>query len=129
MEGWADFTQDMRHFYGVDMNCLDNSYRREQKEYYLETSVWADIHPSQLLGPACCFKEYDLLHVTLEELAAPLQVRVAIPSDALCRQNMGCSNHADLVKRGHLNNTITVAWQQRALVSACIWDRFSVVKQ
>ncbi|CAK0783778.1 hypothetical protein CVIRNUC_006978 [Coccomyxa viridis] len=78
MEGWADFAQDMRHFYGVDMNCLDNSYRREQKEYYLETSAWADIHPSQLLGPACCFKEYDLLHVTLEELAAPLQEKLRL---------------------------------------------------
>lgn len=74
MEGWAEFTADIRHFYGVDMACLDNSYRREQKEYYLETSAWADIHPSQLLGPACCFRQYDLLHVTLEELAAPLQV-------------------------------------------------------
>ena len=78
MEGWADFTQDIRNFYGVDMACLDNLYRREQKEYYLETSAWADIHPSQLLGPACCFKEYDLLHVTLEELAAPLQVGPAM---------------------------------------------------
>ena len=74
MEGWADFTQDIRNFYGVDMSCLDNSYRREQKDYYLATSAWADIHPSQLLGPACCFKEYDLLHITLDELAAPLQV-------------------------------------------------------
>ena len=77
MEGWADFTQDIRNFYGVDMSCLDNCYRREQKEYYLETSAWADIHPSQLLGPVCCFKEYDLLHITLEELAAPLQVETA----------------------------------------------------
>ena len=76
MGGWADFTHDIRHFYGVDMSCLDNNFRREQKEYYLETSAWADIHPSQLLGPACCFKEYDLLHVTMEELAAPLQVRL-----------------------------------------------------
>ncbi len=85
MEGWADFTQDIRNFYGVDMGCLDNSYRREQKEYYLETSAWADIHPSQLLGPACCFKEYDLLHVTLDELAAPLQVGHAmVPSLLRC---------------------------------------------
>lgn len=43
-------------------------------EYYLQTSAWADVHPSQLLGPPCLVKEYDLLQVSLEELAAPLQV-------------------------------------------------------
>ena len=74
MEGWAAFTQDMRQYYGVDMGCLNDEYRREQQEYFLETSAWADVHPSQLLGPPACFKRYDLLTVTLEELAAPLQV-------------------------------------------------------
>ena len=74
IEGWAEFTQDILQNYDVDMSCLDISYRQEQEEYYLETSTWADIHPSQLLGPPCCFKEYDLLNVSLEELTAPLQV-------------------------------------------------------
>ena len=46
-------------------------------EYYLQTSAWADVHPSQLLGPPCLVKEYDLLQVSLEELAAPLQVSTA----------------------------------------------------
>jgi len=41
----------------------------------LETSAWADVHPSQLLGPPAQLKCYDLLTVTLEELAAPLKAR------------------------------------------------------
>lgn len=74
MEGWAEFSAEMRQYYGVDMSCLDERYRREQKEYYLETSAWADVHPSQMLGPPATLKEYDLLTVTLEELAQPLRV-------------------------------------------------------
>lgn len=73
MEGWAEFSAEMRQYYGVDMSCLDERYRREQKEYYLETSAWADVHPSQMLGPPATLKEYDLLTVTLEELAQPLR--------------------------------------------------------
>ena len=74
MEGWAEFSAEMRQYYGVDMSCLDERYRREQKEYYLETSAWADVHPSQMLGPPATIKEYDLLAVTLEEIAQPLRV-------------------------------------------------------
>ena len=50
-------------------------YRDEQKEYYLSTAAWSDVHPSQLAGPPACIKEYDLLTVTVAELEAPLKVR------------------------------------------------------
>ena len=76
MEGWADFVQDIRQYYDVSMDCLSNHFHNEQKDYYLQTSAWVDTHPSLMLGPACSFKQYDLLKVTLEELAAPLQVRI-----------------------------------------------------
>lgn len=75
MEGWGEFSKEMRQFYGVDMACLNDQFRREQKEYYLETSAWADVHPSQMLGPPCIVKQYDLLTITVEELAQPLRVR------------------------------------------------------
>lgn len=52
----------------VDLDVLSESYRCEQKEYYLNTSAWADVHPSQLLGPGVCFKKYDLLTITIDEL-------------------------------------------------------------
>ena len=85
MEGWAGFTQDIRQYYGVDMGCLNEEYRREQQEYFLETSAWADVHPSQLLGSPACFKHYDLLTVTLEEVAAPLKARMRPASPSMCR--------------------------------------------
>lgn len=73
MGGWGDFLGDMQRFYGVKLDCLNDEFRQEQQEYFMSTSAWADIHPSQLLGPPACFKLYDLLTVTLEEIAAPLQ--------------------------------------------------------
>lgn len=48
--------------------------RREQSDYYCGTSAWTDVHPSAMLGPATCFKTYDLHTVTLEEIKAPLKV-------------------------------------------------------
>jgi hypothetical protein len=41
----------------------------------MATAAWCDVHPSQLAGPGACFKEYDLLTVTLDELKSPLQAR------------------------------------------------------
>ncbi len=57
--------------------CPRPRRRQEQREYYSQTASWTDIHPSQMLGPGACFKKYDLRTVTLEELQAPLKVRVA----------------------------------------------------
>lgn len=48
--------------------------RKEQSEYYQQTTSWADVHPSQMIGPPACFKTFDLLTVTVEELKAPLKV-------------------------------------------------------
>jgi protein arginine N-methyltransferase 1 len=72
MHGWGDFIADMREMYGVEMDCLSDDYRKEQKEYYSQTSAWTDIHPSQMVGPPALIKAYDLKTVTLEELKAPL---------------------------------------------------------
>ncbi|KAG7672538.1 hypothetical protein Ndes2526B_g08945 [Nannochloris sp. 'desiccata'] len=72
MHGWGEFIEDMREMYGVEMDCLSADYRKEQKEYYSQTSAWTDIHPSQMVGPPALIKAYDLKTVTLEELKAPL---------------------------------------------------------
>lgn len=71
--GWDEFLQDMTDFYRVDLGCLTPDFYKEQHEYFLETVQWVDLHPDQMLGPAACFKEYDLKYVTLEELKAPLE--------------------------------------------------------
>lgn len=75
MEGWNSFTDDVQRYYGVDMSCLTQTFMEEQTSYYLRTSAWADVHPSQMLSSATRFKSYDLATLTLEELVRPLEVR------------------------------------------------------
>lgn len=90
MEGWAEFLQDMQHYYQVSLDCLSDSYRSEQDDYYLHTSQWTDTHPQQLLGSASPAVKYDLGKVTLDEIKAPLKCEVLLhmtdggPVDALC---------------------------------------------
>ena len=73
MEGWGEFNEDMKQFYGVDMACLTDTFGAEQKEYYHQATSWADVHPSQMIGPPTLFQSFDLLTVTVEELKAPLR--------------------------------------------------------
>ena len=74
MQGWHSFVGDIQQCYGVDMSCLNATFQKEQQQYYLATSAWADVHPSQLQGPPVCIRSYDLATLTQQELAAPLQV-------------------------------------------------------
>lgn len=56
MEGWGEFAGDMARLYGVDLRCLTEPYRQEQREYFLRTAAWADVHPSQLMGPGVALR-------------------------------------------------------------------------
>eukprot|EP00878_Enallax_costatus_P003929 GHUV01004149.1.p1 GENE.GHUV01004149.1~~GHUV01004149.1.p1 ORF type:complete len:319 (+),score=88.94 GHUV01004149.1:106-957(+) len=90
MYGWSEFLREMKGYYQVDLDCLSEAFRTEQKEYYLNTSAWGNVHPTQLLGPGVAFKKYDLLNVTLEQLKADLAADVDLPMvdggpiDAFC---------------------------------------------
>lgn len=75
MENWADFIADMKQYYDVALDSLSDDFRKEQIEYYKYTASWADVHPSQVLGPPAVIQSYDLKTVTLEELKAPLKVQ------------------------------------------------------
>ncbi|KAF8070949.1 PRMT10 [Scenedesmus sp. PABB004] len=79
MYGWSEFLKEMNAFYNVDLDCLSEAFRGEQAEYYLNTSAWGNVHPSQLLGPGVPFKAYDLLKVTVDELKADLRAEVTLP--------------------------------------------------
>lgn len=72
MAGWDEFAGEMKRYYGVDMGSLTESFEDEQRDYFARTAAWADVHPSQALGPPACLKSYDLLTLTLDELRADL---------------------------------------------------------
>ncbi|WIA11620.1 hypothetical protein OEZ85_011724 [Tetradesmus obliquus] len=84
MYGWSEFLKEMKGFYQVDLDCLSESYRKEQKDYYMSTSAWGNVHPSQLMGPGTCFKKYDLHTITIEELKAELDADISMPIVDAC---------------------------------------------
>ena len=77
--GWDEFADETLQNYGVDMRSLTETFEQEQREFFLNTSAWVDVHPSQVLGAPCVLRDFDLHTVTLEEmrnLDVPFNLRV-----------------------------------------------------
>ena len=70
-DGWTDFVATTRSNFGVDMSALTSAFHKEQSQYYLETSAWSDISPSQILGPPAVLASYDLNTVELADIQRP----------------------------------------------------------
>ncbi|KAG0463899.1 hypothetical protein HPP92_019968 [Vanilla planifolia] len=68
MTDWYNFVVDTENNYGVNMNVLTKSYREEHEKYYLKTSLWNNIHPSQIIGTSAVIKEIDCLTATVDDI-------------------------------------------------------------
>jgi type I protein arginine methyltransferase len=90
VHGWDSFVSDMHDQYDVDMRVLTSAFRKEQEDYFLQTSQWTDVHPEQLMGPPVPFKKYDLKTLTLEELKAPLKTKLSMTFDMAGRVEAFC---------------------------------------
>lgn len=60
LEGWSGFLEEMQTYYNVDLGCLSDAYKEEQRDYYVNTAIWSEVHPSQMVGSPGVFKSYDL---------------------------------------------------------------------
>eukprot|EP00210_Caulerpa_lentillifera_P006839 g6538.t1 len=90
MSGWHAFVNEMYSYYRVDLHCLSQDFEKEQRDYYQCTAQWSEVFPNQILASPICFKSYDLLKVTLDEIKAPLKAKMEFQLqqygsiDALC---------------------------------------------
>lgn len=97
MAGWGEFVEDMHSEYGVDMKVLSASFQKEQRDYFLCTAQWTDVHPDQLMGPPQVVKEFDLkavvrgeegrlslakISITMRPWSVTLNQRCTMPADA-----------------------------------------------
>ena len=71
MDVWREFCDITSTKFGVDMNCLTQPFEQEQKAYYLQTSLWQDVAPSQVLGEPVVLLSYDLHTVTVADILHP----------------------------------------------------------
>ncbi|KAK8500221.1 hypothetical protein V6N12_002326 [Hibiscus sabdariffa] len=72
MDDWYGFLEDTKDYYGVDMSVLTKPFSEEQQKYYLQTSLWNNLHPNQVIGTAAVIKEIDCLTVSVNDI---LQVK------------------------------------------------------
>jgi protein arginine N-methyltransferase 1 len=70
-EGRADFCANTRERFGVDMSALTSAFVEEQRQYFLQTSSWVDVQPSQLVGEPAVLCSFDLHSVTIEDIRRP----------------------------------------------------------
>lgn len=68
MDGWRHFVESTKNTWGVDMSVLGSSFRKEQEQYSLHTSAWAELSPSDLIGDEVEIGSWDLKTCTLEDI-------------------------------------------------------------
>lgn len=67
MSEWSEFVESTKSVYGVDMGVLAKNYEREQKEYYLLSSRWAELPPNSVLATPSMVKQLDMCTCTLAD--------------------------------------------------------------
>ncbi|KAK3210842.1 hypothetical protein Dsin_015548 [Dipteronia sinensis] len=77
MDDWYSFVKETETVYGVDMRVLTKPFSEEQKKYYLQTTMWSNLHPHQVIGTAAVVKELDCSTATVNDI---LEVRSTILS-------------------------------------------------
>ncbi|PSS20903.1 Protein arginine N-methyltransferase [Actinidia chinensis var. chinensis] len=87
MDDWFGFMDETKTYYGVDMSVLTKPFSEEQKKYYLQTSLWNNLHPNQVVGTAAVIKEIDCLTVTVIDI---LNVRASISSSITTEETRLC---------------------------------------
>ncbi|GFS37441.1 protein arginine methyltransferase 10 [Actinidia rufa] len=87
MGDWLCFSDETKTYYGVDMSVLTKPFSEEQKKYYLQTSLWNNLHPNQVIGTAAIIKEIDCLMVTVNDI---LNVRASISSSISAEETRFC---------------------------------------
>ncbi|KAA3490154.1 protein arginine N-methyltransferase PRMT10-like [Gossypium australe] len=68
MDDWYGFLEDTKDYYGVDMSVLTRPFSNEQEKYYLQTSLWNNLHPNQVIGTAAVIKEIDCLTASVNDI-------------------------------------------------------------
>ncbi|KAG2718696.1 hypothetical protein I3843_03G223000 [Carya illinoinensis] len=87
MDDWYNFTNETKTNYGVDMSVLTKPFSEEQRKYYLQTALWNNLHPHQVIGTAAVVKEIDCLTVTVNDI---LEVRSNLSSSITLEDTRLC---------------------------------------
>ncbi|PON56910.1 Protein arginine N-methyltransferase [Parasponia andersonii] len=87
MEDWDNFVGETKTYYGVDMSVLSKPFSEEQMKYYLQTSMWSNLHPNQVIGSPAIVKEIDCLTASVNDI---LEVRADVLSSITLENTRLC---------------------------------------
>ncbi len=80
---WDKFKGEMAQFYNLNMGPLDAPYKKEQKDYFIYSSLWTELRPEHLIGEPKILKRFDLNTCTLEDVemvhTVPFDITVPFP--------------------------------------------------
>ncbi|XP_042493117.1 protein arginine N-methyltransferase PRMT10 [Macadamia integrifolia] len=102
MNDWHNFVDETKTYYGVDMSVLTKPFDAEQKKYYLQTSLWNNLHPQQVIGTPAIVKEIDCLTASVHDI---IDVRSNFSSSITERTRLcGFAGWFDVHFRGNKDN-------------------------
>jgi len=97
MEDWKEFAETTSNLYGVDMSVLESNFDREQKEYYVLSSRWAELPTSCVLAEPAVVKQLDMHVCTVEDARG---VGLSVGED----EGSGAPFDFDVVGRSYAEN-------------------------
>ncbi|CDP03411.1 unnamed protein product [Coffea canephora] len=103
IDDWYNFVDETKTYYGVDMSIFTKPFTDEQRKYYLQTSLWNNLHPNQVIGEAGIIKEIDCLTATIADI---LDVRASISTSIFAEDTRFCgyAGWFDVHFRGSMQN-------------------------
>lgn len=66
---WNMFSGEMSKYYNIDVKPLDLHFKKEQKDYYIYSSLWTELKDKHVVGEPVVIKKMDLNTCTLEDAA------------------------------------------------------------
>ncbi len=78
---YEKFSQEMSKFYNINVGPLDEAFHKEQKDYYIYSSLWTELRQQHVIGDPCVIKTLDLQTCTLEDASdvKPVAFSINIP--------------------------------------------------
>jgi len=93
--------------FGVDMQCLTSDFDKEHSDYYLCSSVWCELRPSDLLTDCVVIKEIDCNTCTLEQIKTldfDYSLKIINPNKSLPKKGPTNRTNTNNNNRNNRNN-------------------------
>ena len=83
MREWETFGKDMKEKYSIDCSAISSSYQKEQKDYFIYSSLWTELRVENVIGQPVVVKRMDLNTCTLADAegvpTTPYDINIPFP--------------------------------------------------